>query len=257
MTKQRSRVRLVISIVAGALLPLAFAPFGYWPLAPACLAACFFALEGAQPKQAFLRALAFGICSFLGGTYWTFISVNEFGGAPLPLSLAAMLGLVLVLALFFAVVSSIVARILPASARLRRLAVLPAAWVIAEWCRGWMFTGFGWLSVGYSQTDSWLMSLVPVLGLHGIGLAVAVNAGALLLISIGQKRERTTGLIAVVVIWGAAWVFDGQRWTQPKPELINVAIAQGAISQDQKWLPEQYVRHSRRRNCHCVPQGAI
>lgn len=241
MSNQHSRFALAASVVCGALLPLAFAPFNFWILAPVCLAGCFWAVESAGPKQAFLRALAFGLCSFLGGTYWTFISVNEFGGAPLPLSLAAMLGLVLVLALFFAVVSAGVAYVLPHSARFRRLAVLPAAWVIAEWCRGWMFTGFGWLSAGYSHSDTWLMSLAPIVGLHGVGFAVAMTAGALLIVVTARTRERTTGLLTIVAIWGLAWALDGWRWTAPKPELVNVAIAQGAISQDQKWLREQYI----------------
>ncbi|MGD2167038.1 MAG: apolipoprotein N-acyltransferase [Gammaproteobacteria bacterium] len=241
MSSQRRRFGLPVSLVCGALLPLAFAPFDYWLLAPICLAGCFWAIEGAAPKSAFVRALMFGIVSFLGGTYWTFISVNEFGGAPLALSLAAMLGLVLILALFFAVASAAASRFLPASARLRRFAALPAVWVIAEWCRNWMFTGFGWLSVGYSQTDSWLMSFAPLLGLPGVSYAVALTAGAALMLAASQPRERVSGLSIIVAIWGAAWALDGWRWTQPKPELVNVAIVQGAVSQDQKWLPEQYV----------------
>ena len=241
MNSQDSRTAYAVSVVCGALLPLAFAPFNIWILAPVSLAGCFWALERAAAKQAFMRALIFGGCSFLGGTYWTFISVNEFGGAPLILSLATMFGLVLVLALFYAIVSAVVARLMPSSVTVRQLGVLPAAWVLAEWCRGWMFTGFGWLSVGYSQSDSWLMSLAPVVGLHGIGLAVAITAGGLLVILTAPARARTVGLLAIVAVWGVGWILDGLRWTQAKPELINVAIVQGAISQDQKWRPEQYV----------------
>lgn len=241
MASQQGRFGLWLSIVSGAALPLAFAPFNFWPVAPLCLAGCFYALDRSAPREAFVRAFVFGVCCFVGGTYWTFISVNEFGGAPLPLSVAAMLGLVVVLALFYAAVSAVVARFLPGAALFRRLAVLPAAWVTAEWCRGWMFTGFGWLSSGYSQTDSWLMSIAPVLGQHGVSLAVAITAGGIVVGLAGQSRERRAGLIAIVLVWGAAWALDGWRWTRPKPQLVNVAIAQGAVSQDQKWLPEQYV----------------
>ena len=47
--------------------------------------------------------------------------------------------------------------------------------VLTEWLRGWMFSGFGWLAAGYSQTDSWLMGYAPVLGLHGMSFAVVVT----------------------------------------------------------------------------------
>ncbi len=236
----RDRFALPISIAMGAALPLAFAPFGAWILAPVCLAGLFFCLEDARPGLVFVRSLGFGLSSFLGGTYWTFISVNEFGGAPLPLSIAAMLGLVVVLALFFAVAVTVAARYLHIGGAHGRLVILPAVWVVGEWCRGWMFTGFGWLSVGYSQTDTWLMGLAPVFGLHGLGMSVALSAGALLSVAVGARPGRTIGCVMLVAIWGIGWLLSGWRWTQPQPGFLNVAIAQGAISQDRKWLREQY-----------------
>jgi len=63
-----------------------------------------------------------------------------------------------------------------------RLVTLPALFVLCEWLRGWAFTGFGWLSAGYSQTSSWLMGYAPVLGVHGMSWAVLVTAGALVVL---------------------------------------------------------------------------
>ncbi len=117
---------LAISIVAGLILPQAFAPFGYWPVAIVSLAGLFFALLGATPRRAFVIALAYGLVSFLGGTYWTFISVTVFYGAPMALGVAATGGLTLALTLFFAVAIAIAARFLPMTGQLALLVVFPA-----------------------------------------------------------------------------------------------------------------------------------
>lgn len=236
----QSRINALVAMVAGAVLPLAFAPFGYFFIAPLALAALFALWSGASPRAAFLYGLLFGFTSFLGGTYWTHISVREFGGAPLALSIATTVGLVLILALFIATAGWAAARWLRSRGVRAWLFTLPAIWVLAEWCRGFMFTGFGWLSVGYSQTDSWLMSLAPVFGQHGVSYATAITAGALLAIVRGRSRERRYALIALSVVWGGAWALGGWRWTEPRGELVTVAIAQGAVGQELKWDREQY-----------------
>ncbi len=237
---QSNRAKLLLSLGAGALLPLAFAPFDFSFLAFLCLAGLFVGLRNATPRSALLTTFGFGITSFLGGTYWTFISVHEFGGAPLALSALAMLGLVFVLAMFAALAAWLFVRWLPTQGLQGWLGTLPAMWVLAEWGRGWMLTGFGWLSVGYSQTDTWLMSWAPVLGLHGVSYAVALTAGAGLAVVLCRGRQRWVAASVIVVIWGGAWLVDGWRWTSPKGDLVSVALAQGAITQDKKWQPDQY-----------------
>src|SRR5205823_171616 len=142
-----------------------------------------------------------------------------------------------------------------------RLVTLPALFVLCEWLRGWAFTGFGWLSAGYSQTGSWLMGYAPVLGLHGISWAVLATAGALVTIAevavaasraapVGaealhaQRRRRCdAGALAAALVLAAVWIAGlaarEQRWTTPQQRALSVALLQGAIVQDLKWKPEQ------------------
>lgn len=234
------RLRLAIALLAGALLPLAFAPFDYFYIAWPCVAVLFFLWRDARPSQAFCLGGAFGLSSFLIGIYWTYISVHEFGGAPIALSMAATLGLVVVLAFFVGAAGWLAARLSSGQGSLAWLGTMPAAWVLTEWCRGWIFTGFGWLSLGYSQTDTWLMAYAPVFGLHAMSYAAAVTAGGLVALVFGSRRGRGLGLLAIASVWLTAWALGTQDWTESRERSVTVALAQGSVTQDIKWLPEQF-----------------
>ncbi|MEP1583292.1 MAG: apolipoprotein N-acyltransferase, partial [Marinobacter sp.] len=56
---------------------------------------------------------------------------------------------------------------------------LPAAWVLSEWMRTWFLTGFPWLFIGYSQTDTTLATIAPVFGVLGVSFLVALFAAGL------------------------------------------------------------------------------
>jgi apolipoprotein N-acyltransferase len=227
-----------VSAGAGAALVFAFAPFELFWVAPLAFAALFYLLREARPREAFLVGLCFGLGSFGGGTYWTYIAIHDMGGAPFALAVATSFALMLALALFVAVACFVAARFFAADGAPAWLVTLPALWVLAEWLRGWAFTGFGWLAAGYSQTDSWLMGYAPVLGLYGATLAVLVSGGALLTLALGTLRERGAAALVLVAIAAGGFASTRHEWTQPKDRPITAALVQGAIAQDLKWRPE-------------------
>jgi apolipoprotein N-acyltransferase len=112
---------------------------------------------------------------------------------------------------------------------------VPAAWLLVEWLRGWFLSGFPWLSLGYSQTDSWLAGLAPVGGVYLLSLALLVSAGALLSLWFERGALRTAALVALVLPWTLGVALQGVAWTQPAGPAKQVAILQGAIPQDMKW----------------------
>jgi apolipoprotein N-acyltransferase len=154
--------RYPLSVLAGALLPFAFAPFSYFWIAPLSLAALFYLWCDASPRHGFGLGFAYGCGSFGVGTYWTYIAVREFGEAPIALAGGLTIGLVATLAAFVGVVGWVAARWLRTRGVLAWLGTLPALFVLGEWLRSWLFTGFGWLAAGYSQTGSWLMGYAPL-----------------------------------------------------------------------------------------------
>jgi apolipoprotein N-acyltransferase len=234
--------KLLLSAAAGLVLPLAFAPFGWFWLAPLSYALLFYAWGGATPAQAFRRGLLYGLASFGAGIYWVYISIHDFGQLNIPLTLLLTGGLVAIMSLFVALTGWIAAKWLSTRGAVAWLGVLPALWVLTEWCRGWLFSGFGWLSAGYSQTDSWLMSLAPVLGLHGMSWAVMISAGVLVALVLGRRRERVAAALLLAAVWGAAFGLGSLAWTAPEGEPLTVSLVQGAVPPELKWEQSEFER---------------
>ena len=233
------RARWLVSAVAGLALPLAFAPFNWFFIAPLSYAALFYAWRDARPKHAFWIGLVYGCTSFGAGTYWTYIAVHDFGELPVPLAVVISLALVATLALFVAVTGFIAARWFRTGGAGAWLVSLPALFVLAEWTRGWLFTGFGWLAAGYSQTDSWLIGWAPLFGVHAMSWAVLLAAGGLLTLWRGTPRARLAAAVAIVGLAIVGLASGNRDWTAPKDRVLGVAVVQGAITQDLKWRPEQ------------------
>lgn len=227
-----------LALAAGALLPLGFAPFGAWWLVPPLLAGLFALWDGQAPRVAALRGLVFGSAAFAGGTYWTYISVHGFAGTPALLAVLLSAALVLASAAHVAAAGWLAARCrVPAA--LRWCLCWPAAYVATEWLRGWIFTGFPWLSLGYGQLDGPLSPWAPVLGVYGVSLVTAVVAGLLLTLLRGSQRERLLVTAVAGILAVATWALTDRNWTVPDGPAVSVALVQGSITQDRKWLPEQ------------------
>jgi apolipoprotein N-acyltransferase len=111
-------------------------------------------------------------------------------------------------------------------------------WTLLDWVRSWLFTGFPWLAVGYSQTDSPLGDLAPYLGVFGVGWAVLASAGLLRALLKQRSRARTLALAGHA---GGAVArrleSGGISWVEPAGPPLRVALVQGNIAQDRKWQP--------------------
>jgi apolipoprotein N-acyltransferase len=235
---QRRFAGSVIALVAGMALALSFAPTDLWPLAFISPAILIWLWQDATPRRAAVHGFWFNAGTFSVGTYWLYIAIAEIGHAPLVLTLFLMIGLISIMGAYHALLGWFVAKYFPARGAMRWLVGIPGAWLLIEWFRSWFLTGFGWLALGYSQTDTWLAGLAPVIGQYGMGLAVLAVAGALLTLWLGTQRERIAAGAVVVVVIGASFALYGRSWTSPSGAPVSVAIVQGAIPQDQKWIDE-------------------
>lgn len=227
---------------AGALLVLSFAPFGWYLLAPLLLLPLLYGFLISSPRTAAAYGFWFGAGLFLAGTYWLYISIHVFGQAPLALAIFLMLGLVVIMGLYYAAASWLATRLCNGKA-MRLLFVAPAVWVAIEWIRGWFLSGFPWMSLGYGQIDSPLAGFAPVLGVYGVSLAVMFSTTAALVAVAGKLRppQRWALAAAALLPWVGGFLLQNVQWTEAAGPAVRVTIVQGGVSQDRKWLREQFL----------------
>lgn len=233
-----SRRRYLLATIAGLLVPLAFAPFNFIPLIFVSLAALFGVWRSASAREAFWSGYLFGVGMFGVGVSWVYVSMHDFGGVSAPLGVLLTLLFVLFLALFPATVGWLQVRYFQQPGALWRNALaVSALWTLGEWCRGWIFTGFPWLAVGYSQVDSPLSSLAPIVGVYGVSSAVCFMAA--LLAYARRANLWKVALPALAVLALGVFTLTWIEWATPAGAPIKVALLQGNVSQDIKWRPEQ------------------
>ncbi|MFW1753441.1 apolipoprotein N-acyltransferase [Acinetobacter wanghuae] len=225
---------LLIALFAGAVFSFSLAPYHYWWLAilsPALLYAC---LRQRSPKQAFAIGLAYGIGLWFVGAFWLYTSIHVYGDTNAFLSVLMILIMAVIMGLFSAVQTFIYRRFFPETP----LTFAPL-WVLFEWAKTWVFTGFPWLFAGYAFTERFLDGYAPLFGVFGVSFVVIVLACAL--VEVLNKRIFWLIPSAVLVLgaWGAAQ-FEFVEQKSKKP--LRVSLIQGNIPQDLKWLTEYQMK---------------
>ncbi|MDH5231144.1 MAG: apolipoprotein N-acyltransferase [Gammaproteobacteria bacterium] len=228
-------------LLAGLVIPFAFAPWSIYPLAIFGVALFMLTLWQTSSKRAFWRGWIFGLAMFAIGVSWVHVSMHRFGGVGIPLSMFITALFVMFLALFTAASAWMTQKLFSKTAQsvyFYALLLFPMNWMLWEWVRSWIFTGFPWLSIGYSQIDSALSGYAPLWGVFSISLAVIWSAGALFCLIMLPSSKRYV-IPAVLVLWLLPFGLNQLQWSDQEERSLQVSLIQGNIDQNMKWRPEQ------------------
>jgi len=242
---------VLVAALAGSVAVLAFAPFSLWPLAILAVAGFCQALEGRPRGEGFLAGWGFGLGLLGFGVFWIRISLNEFGNMPPLVAHVLTLVFILAMAIYYGLAGWLVRALAGAGpGRTEKgkspgpagpLLILPGVWVLLEWLRGWLFTGFPWLALGYTQVDGPLGGLAPLVGVYGVSLAVALSGG---LVWVAVRTPGATRWLALAALAALASAGAGLRlveWTWPVGEPLRASVVQANIQPSMKWDPEALV----------------
>ncbi|WP_163575061.1 apolipoprotein N-acyltransferase [Halomonas faecis] len=218
------------ALAAGVLTTLSAAPFSLWWLGPVAAGLVYAGLHRLTPGQVALKGWLYGVGLFGSGASWVYVSIHDYGYTGVPLALALTSLFVAGLALFFAVTLWLYRRL--TGPRLAWLS-FAGAWVLGEWLRTWLFTGFPWLLLGTAQVDSPLAAWAPVGGVYALSLIVALTGS----LGVECLRRRWWAAAPIAALWLAPLALPSQ-WTSPAGEPLNVALLQGNLPQLIKWTPE-------------------
>lgn len=222
----------------GALNVFAFAPVGFWPLQLVGLSGLFCLLyHAASIRRVMQFTWLYCFAWLFLGVIWLSVTMYRYGDMPVWLSFVCV-------ALLSGALACLPALLMGAAARIRLrfalapwiicLALFPALWSLAEWARGWIFTGFPWLVSGYAHNTSPLAGFAPVLGVYGITWLTALIAGCVVLF---LERQRRYALLAIgIAAVGIALHFVS--WTEPHGAPLTVRLLQGNVDQQIKFERE-------------------
>lgn len=246
--KQSSWAALISCFLLGAVFPLGFAPFSWWPITWISAAIYMYLLSVApSTRSALARGWWFGFGLYGVGASWVYISMHDFGYTPAwlagPLTTAFVAGI----ALFF-VMHAAFYRLL----RLQHFPLIgfPASWVLFEWVRTWLLTGFPWLFTGYSVIETPFAKTAQIGGIFFCSWIATSLAGLLFTLMretlaikncnelISPRRQLLPQSIALAALLLICFWASQQQWTQTDPaRKLNVSLIQGNISQKLKWDP--------------------
>jgi len=242
INKLPSWLQLTTALLSGCLVPLSFAPFNIWPLGILALTIFALLINQQSAKAVWWRSWCFGVGMYGVGVSWVYVSISGFGGAPVPLAIFLVMVFVFFMATVFGLPFYAFGRWFSRHP-LSLLIAFPAIWLLGEWLRTWLFTGFPWLFIGYADLTNWLSGWAPVVGVMGLSLFSAFTAAVVAHLIYQPTKTRNLALcsFAIIFIWGAGFALQKVEWTQASKIPTSIAIIQPNIAQKDKWQVDSRV----------------
>lgn len=210
--------RLILAVLSGLLLSLAFEPVAWPALLPVAVAAYVLAVRGLRARAALLPGAGFGLAFFLAHIWWLVDSI----GTVAWLLLAGLEGA------FYAALAPVVVVLL-------RLPAWPL-WVAAAWVAGeglrteFPWSGMPWGRLSFAAVDTPLAPAIAYLGSAGLSFVLAL-LGCLLAAAVvaAGLRRRAVALGAAVALALVASVPTWLPWRLPTSGTSTVAVVQGGV----------------------------
>ena len=188
----------------------------------------------------FASGFCFGLAYFVVGLWWIFISLHDIGGMNVALSVAAVVLLSAYMALFFGLASSL-GSILRQRSIFLNSAIMAAAWVLMEYLRGQLFTGFPWVGFAEAQVNGPFAAIAPLLG--GLGSTFLVVWASMQLSRWRQSLVRISIPIGLSLV--SMLGLNQLRFTDAIGSPISVRLIQGNFEQSLKWNPNAIAQQIR------------
>lgn len=219
----------------GALGTLGFAPFEEFWLLWLGLAGLVWVLLKAGQRRGFALGYSYGLGLLISGVHWLAPTFAEASDVPLWLAWPLTLGLLGLLALWYGLAGWLLGRFLSRSSFGTGLLLFPAIWVLFEWLRGWVLSGFPWLQSGYALLDTPFAGFAPWLGVHGVAWLGLLSLCSLLWF-LFERRRLGLGIALIIPITGG--LLSHWSLVEPKGEPMESILIQANIKQSLKWQPE-------------------
>lgn len=247
----RNRLELsgiFFAALSGCLLFLSFPNHGNGIIAWFSLVPLFYVLQYLRLKQAIIAGILTGFVFYAGLLYWIVFVVVTYGNMPVYFGLLTMLLLSLYLSLYVGIFAGMV--VLIRKWGLRETLFAPFIWVILEYGKSNLLTGFPWENLGYSQYKFIpLIQIADITGIYGLSFVIVlVNAAIYRIVFHREKRKAILEVGLAFLLIACLYTYGIRRMAEVDSMIKNsadlpVVLIQGNIDQSIKWNPE-YQRES-------------
>ena len=227
---------LLFALLSGGLSAFAFRPFAFAPLMIIGFAVlCELVWRARRMRGALLIGWTFALGQFCVGLNWIATAFTFQANMPAWLGWIAVLLLSVYLAWFMMLATALAWRLGKGQpGREQKLAfvlVLAGGWILAEWLRGGMFTGFAWNPVGVMLVDTPLRRASGLVGTYGLSGVTVLLGGALWLAIRRHLRKAVAVLLPIAAVALAALALPHA----PADTSKRVRIVQPDIGQENRW----------------------
>lgn len=224
-------------LLCGMMFSLSFAPVFFTPALLMLAPLAFFARYAESTKQLLFGSAAWSFGANLVGLYWIALAPLVYGSEMLVVSIAALIGIPILLSLPM-ILSVMLTRAI-ASERSFYF-IFAISWMIFEWLRSWIFTGFPWNLVAYSVSNYLsLMQSVSIISIYGLGFVlVYIATNWLQILEEHHRRKHLIVYASSVLITVFILISYGYARLASHPlenTDITIRLVQPSIPQQEKW----------------------
>ena len=223
---------LSLAFVAGLAAACGFQPLGLWPLTLAAVALLLWLIRDAPSlRSALARGWWFAVGYFVLGLNWIATAFTYQAEMPAWLGYVAVVLLSLYLAVYPAAAAGLAWR-WGRDHELRLVFVFAGAWIVTEWLRATLFTGFAWNPLGVSLLETPASYAARLVGTYGLSGLEALLGGLLLLLWLRRWRSAAAAAAPAILLALAGLIVPGGPAAGPGPP---IRIVQPNIGQQDKW----------------------
>jgi apolipoprotein N-acyltransferase len=246
------RINFFLAALSGVLLTGSFPKIGLDWLAWFALVPLLLAIANLSITESFRIGFVAGLIHYLTLLYWVVPVMRIYGYLPIYLCIVILLLFAAVLALFPAVFCAALTAV--GRTPLRCLIAIPLLWVALEYIRTFVFTGFPWELLGYSQyLRLHLIQIADLFGVYGVSFLIALSNSAVFFAVMfitrktwRNRRISTSVLVCAIMvlvsgllltlIYGSRRIKTTDRLTATSPT-TRITVVQPNINQAVKWDP--------------------
>ncbi|ASG68262.1 apolipoprotein N-acyltransferase [Francisella halioticida] len=238
--------KAIVTVLSGALLTLAFAPFRIDILAIVSLVIFFHILSRSKKnRSAFFTSALFGFGFFGTSVSWVYISIHLFTQS-VAAGLAAAIALVILLSFLHIIPFGTFSYILTRKANnFTKILIYPALWTLFEIVKAnLLWGGFPWVSLGYSQTESPLVWFANIGGVYLVSYIIVFIACLITFCICNRSNTKKiiSSIVIICILYVCGFIIQHNQPPVKTDQLQKVDLVQGDFIQGFKWDRDNFVK---------------